>query len=752
MRIIHLSFFIFISFISQSQKFITFYERQDYLKSMDLCKKAIEKDKSNLDAFLYKALNYTQIAIAPETAAKSKYNFEQAVSNLILIRSRKNGKEFLELHKKETDFIMQSAYQSGLTFLENNELKIVTRLSEQLLKFDTLPEYYYLVGKIKIMNGDKYDGLQLINDAAFMIYSEYKNGKISQPYLQEAFLDLAQGIYEDGDILSALEILLRTMKLFHKPDADDAFISLLNKENNTGQFHDSEVAEQIYHYCDSVKIQRPERSEELSKVQLDLLKNRYVSDINSKNFSDIISMLNNYVCGNPISEQLFYQIILSDICASTKIVSNYGKESIEIDTLFRGIKNQSLLCNNMFDGSNIISSIQDSVNIGNLIGAARLYYFFNEKENGKDKLPKAFEIISSATKQQYVIDSNFISAYEVSIFLRDKNFTSSLADASMKTVEKLIAAKKFAQAGEIIRQNIKDYPKNTQWKYLLREWVKSDYYYSYLPTDNNENIYATEPDKNNCTSGVLNTETQKNFLQALIYFRRLAGIYEPCKLEKKFNDAAQDAAMMMDVNNDLSHFPQKDWLCYSTSGANAAGHSNLSWGYGGVSALVGQLEDSGGGNESAGHRRWILNPLNSVFGHGSSTNTMALYVFGTDGYSEKQFEKYKDKYFTWPVEGYFPSCFNTSRWSFSLYYASYEKAKVEVYQGKQRVPITVYEPSYGYGISTLVWEMSTLGNDFYQRETTYKVIIRDVTYGDEQELRSYTYEITFIPSYGISYE
>ena len=47
-------------------------------------------------------------------------------------------------------------------------------------------------------------------------------------------------------------------------------------------------------------------------------------------------------------------------------------------------------------------------------------------------------------------------------------------------------------------------------------------------------------------------------------------------------------------------------------GQQAAGMSNLSLGYGGIPALLGQVYDSGSSNGSVGHRRWVLTPQKAV--------------------------------------------------------------------------------------------------------------------------------------------
>src|SRR3546814_12342301 len=63
----------------------------------------------------------------------------------------------------------------------------------------------------------------------------------------------------------------------------------------------------------------------------------------------------------------------------------------------------------------------------------------------------------------------------------------------------------------------------------------------------------------------------------------------PVPLSSTLNAGAQRAALIMSANGALSHHPTTSWKCYSSSGAAAAGKSNLALSY--PSIKSGQIID-----------------------------------------------------------------------------------------------------------------------------------------------------------------
>ena len=98
----------------------------------------------------------------------------------------------------------------------------------------------------------------------------------------------------------------------------------------------------------------------------------------------------------------------------------------------------------------------------------------------------------------------------------------------------------------------------------------------------------------------------------------------------EWNEKCQAAALMMHAEEHLSHQPGSNFQCFSKEGQQAAGMSNLSLGYGGIPALLGQVYDSGSSNGSVGHRRWVLTPYRRLYGMGSTDDAMVCGPLGKE--------------------------------------------------------------------------------------------------------------------------
>jgi hypothetical protein len=134
-------------------------------------------------------------------------------------------------------------------------------------------------------------------------------------------------------------------------------------------------------------------------------------------------------------------------------------------------------------------------------------------------------------------------------------------------------------------------------------------------------------------------------------------------------------------------------------------------GHNGINALVGQLADRGSNNGAVGHRRWILNPHNNCFGHGSTERSMSLGVMGThcsrsDKNTGTVFTDSTD-FVAWPTKDYFPEQWLPFRWSFGFSGAFFDSAKISVYQNGIKIPLSINKLEYGYAINTIVWEIDS---------------------------------------------
>lgn len=148
-------------------------------------------------------------------------------------------------------------------------------------------------------------------------------------------------------------------------------------------------------------------------------------------------------------------------------------------------------------------------------------------------------------------------------------------------------------------------------------------------------------------------------LEAVNGFRKMAGV-RPVVFTRERNREALAAALMMNAQGTLDHYPTPDWRCYSEEGANGASSSNLAIGTSGVGAMVLYMADFG--VPSLGHRHWLLNPAAEEMGTGSTGFVNALSVIGQRGWSSVP----TDSVVAWPPPGWVPKRWVFPDWSIQL--------------------------------------------------------------------------------------
>ncbi|GCD90705.1 hypothetical protein NLS1_27110 [Nocardioides sp. LS1] len=230
-----------------------------------------------------------------------------------------------------------------------------------------------------------------------------------------------------------------------------------------------------------------------------------------------------------------------------------------------------------------------------------------------------------------------------------------------------------------------------------------------------------------CTPGHPSDAAQQATLESVNFVRAMAGL-DPVGFSGKLNRQAQAAALIMDANDALSHDPPSDWKCWTQTGHDAAGHSNIALTSGEMHA--GQsvqlyMDDPGPGNHAAGHRRWVLNPYVDTMGNGLTAQANSLYVFGpTDDRNTNP------AWVAWPTRGWFPGPLEPGgRWSLSSgdAAADFSHATVVVKRGtttKTRLKVTRFTPEVGYGQPTLVFQVAGV-----RATGTYTVVVRDIRGG-----------------------
>lgn len=239
-----------------------------------------------------------------------------------------------------------------------------------------------------------------------------------------------------------------------------------------------------------------------------------------------------------------------------------------------------------------------------------------------------------------------------------------------------------------------------------------------------------------CNPGTTSQAFRDAITLRINYFRQMAGVPPITGLSPIYTQKAQQAALMMSVNNALSHTPPNTWLCWTADGSQAAGSSNLYLGVYGPSAITGYINDPGGGNYAVGHRRWVLFPPTEMMGTGDIPPTggyfssNALWVF--DIFSP--IPPTREAYVAWPPPGYTPYQVVFPRWSFSYSGADFSSATVTMSSGGS-IPTNVQPVVNGYGLNTLVWEPSiTVGAG---PDKTYTVNVNGVLINGSPQNFSY---------------
>lgn len=246
--------------------------------------------------------------------------------------------------------------------------------------------------------------------------------------------------------------------------------------------------------------------------------------------------------------------------------------------------------------------------------------------------------------------------------------------------------------------------------------------------------------KSTCEPGSTSLAFQQRVIDQINFYRMMTGL-KPVTLTPT-NSNYQAAALIMDANYRLSHYPDESWQCYSQAGANGARSSNLALGTSGPSAIDLYMDDPGSGNGAVGHRRWILYPPQSTFATGDTprSNSLAVFLSGRNSYDVE--------YVAWPSRGFFPYQLlpgsRSYRWSFSLPNANFTNASVSVRNitSGQSYTIKLEPIRDNYGWDTLVFIPEGLSTSRPSRDTVYEVKINNVRVGTTT--KSFTYRVTVI--------
>jgi hypothetical protein len=252
-----------------------------------------------------------------------------------------------------------------------------------------------------------------------------------------------------------------------------------------------------------------------------------------------------------------------------------------------------------------------------------------------------------------------------------------------------------------------------------------------------------------CNAGDTSAAYKSATLRRVNWFRAMAGVPAAVQWDASFTAKAQQAAMLMSANNQLSHFPPTSWTCYNATAAEAAGKSDLNLGSAGADAVTGgYMQDFGSANYVVGHRRWVLYPQTQFMGTGdvadagSAPSANALWV--QDGNIFGPRPAVRDDFVAWPAKGFVPYTVVYPRWSFSYPDADFSGATVSMTENGQAIATKLETVSNGYGENTLVWLPGSYTDGMSwarpAADTVYQVTVGHVLVGGQT--RSFSYSVT----------
>ncbi len=263
-----------------------------------------------------------------------------------------------------------------------------------------------------------------------------------------------------------------------------------------------------------------------------------------------------------------------------------------------------------------------------------------------------------------------------------------------------------------------------------------------------------------CNAGDTSSDYKAATLRRINWFRAMAGVPAAIQFDATFNAKAQQAAMLMSANNQLSHFPPSTWRCYNTVAAEAAGKSNLGMSRSGPDEVAsGYMREPGASNAPVGHRRWVLYPQTRLMGTGdvgianTSDAPVANALWVQDGNIFSARPAVRDDFVAWPPKGYTPYATVFARWSFSYPKADFSKTTVTMTENG--VPIATRKEAVvdGFGENTLVWLPGAYidGVPWAKpaSDTVYEVHLSNVVI--DGKARSFTYRTTvFDPEHDLA--
>ncbi|MGB5819087.1 MAG: CAP domain-containing protein [Saonia sp.] len=266
---------------------------------------------------------------------------------------------------------------------------------------------------------------------------------------------------------------------------------------------------------------------------------------------------------------------------------------------------------------------------------------------------------------------------------------------------------------------------------LTAKKLYEDYY---LPATSTSSDAAWNGDEPSCNAGNVSQGTKDKILMRLTYYRKAVGLENEISEDPTKSAKAQQAALMMNSNNALNHFPPDTWKCYTSEGDEGAGNSLLALSKN-AEAINAYVRDQGAANGPVGHRRWLLWPRLQEIGIGNTDRSNAIWVLGNAGAVPAD----APEFIAWPPKGYVPNDLVFPRWSFSIANADFNSTSIVMKDGNgQNISISIETLNNAFGDRTIVWVPRGIATNT-PTDTSYRVTLDNVIVGGES--RSYEYEV-----------
>lgn len=273
----------------------------------------------------------------------------------------------------------------------------------------------------------------------------------------------------------------------------------------------------------------------------------------------------------------------------------------------------------------------------------------------------------------------------------------------------------------------------------------------------------------NCDVGTTSDAYRAATVDRVNWFRSAAGL-PPVTENAAYSVAAQQAVLTTALSPEggLSHEPPSSYACFTQAAYDGSLTSNLYKGRTGPDAIDGYMTDWGTGNESVGHRNWLLNPTSTEFGVGGAPtppdggySANVLMVREPDAVLNAPNPDLRepDGFVAWPNRGYVPADVVVPRWSFSLHNADFSEARVQTQLIVEGVTSdvssqTIFDDSIPGAApqEIIVWEPDLAFSDSPSEsrvtmvtpaaDETYRVTVDNVIV--DGAARSFTYDVTVI--------